>query len=136
VFGPFPTSSCRLIRVSNPLTPVNRTYTSLAANQTTANFAAALKTYSISGKVTRSGTTTGSAGVTIIVTSPTPAGFAPRTVQTTSTGDYTLTNLPAGRNYTVKPTLTGFTFSPAYRNFTNLSTNQAAGPATGFTGSQ
>ena len=117
-------------------TPASRTYTGLNANQTAANFAATLRTYSISGKVTRSGTTTGLAGVTVTVTSPTPAGFSPRTVQTTSTGAYTLLKLPAGRNYTVKPTLTGFTFSPAYRNFANLSTNQAAGPATSFTGTQ
>ena len=117
-------------------TPASRTYTGLSANQTAANFAATLRTYSISGKVIRSGTTTGLAGVTVTVTGPTPAGFSPRTVQTTSTGAYTLLNLPAGRNYTVKPTLTGFTFSPAYRNFANLSTNQAAGPATSFTGTQ
>jgi hypothetical protein len=117
-------------------TPANRSYSSLSANQTTANFAAALKTYSISGRVTKSGMTTGIAGVTMTVTSPTPAGFAPRAVLTTGTGNYTLANLPAGRNYTVKPTLTGYTFSPVTRSFTNLSTNQTVGPATSFTGTQ
>lgn len=115
-------------------TPDPRTYTDLSANQTAANFA--LKVYKISGRVTRAGTTTGLAGVTITVSSPSPSGFAPRTVQTTSTGYYTLPDLPAGRTYTVRPTLTGYTFSPRANTFTNLSANQAVGPATSFSGSQ
>lgn len=114
--------------------PAARTYSNLGANQPAADFSAALKTYSISGKVTKSGTTAGLAGVTMTITSTVPAGFAPRTVQTTSTGGYTFTGLPAGRTYTIKPTLGGYTFTLSTKTFVNLSTNQTAGPATAFTG--
>jgi Bacterial Ig domain/Calx-beta domain/Beta-propeller repeat len=115
-------------------TPASRAHSNLSANQVNQNFAATLKTYSISGRLTKSGTTTGLAGVTMTITSPTPDGFEPRTTQTGSTGYYTFAGLPAGRNYTIKPTMTGYTFTPLTRNFTNLSANQAAGPATNFTG--
>ncbi|HWT03831.1 MAG TPA: glycoside hydrolase family 44 protein [Pyrinomonadaceae bacterium] len=114
-------------------TPANRPLTSLAANQTAVNFL--VKVYSISGRVTRTGTTTGIASVTMTLTSPTPANFPARSVLTNSTGNYTFTNVPAGRNYTIKPTKSGFTFSPTARSISNLSANVAAGAATNFTGS-
>ena len=123
-------------KLNYKFTPATRTYSGLAASQTAANFAAALKTYSISGRVVKSGTTRGIAGVAVAVTSTTPAGFVTRTVQTTSTGGYTLTDLPAGGSYTVNATLAGYTFSPAPRNFNNLTANQAVGPATNFAGTQ
>jgi hypothetical protein len=113
-------------------TPANKSLTSLAANQTAVNFQ--VKVYSIGGRVTRTGTTTGLASVTMTLTSPSPANFAARAVLTNSTGNYTFTNVPAGRNYTIKPTKSGFTFSPASRSISNLSTNVAAGAATNFTG--
>jgi Glycoside hydrolase family 44/Prealbumin-like fold domain len=116
-------------------TPSYRSYTSLAANQTLQNFTATLKNYSISGRVTAAGTTTGISAVTMTITSPTPAGFAARTVQTTSTGNYVFTGLPAGRNYTIKPTKAGYAFTPATKSFTNLSANQPVSAATSFTGS-
>ena len=89
---------------------------------------------SIRGLITRTGTTTGIGAVTVTLTSPTPAGFAARTVQTTSTGSYKFANVPAGRNYTIKPTKTGFTFTPTMRSITNLSSNIPAGASTNFTG--
>jgi hypothetical protein len=112
-------------------TPVNKTLSNLTTSQVV-NFA--VKVYSITGRITRPGTTTSISAVTVTLTSPTPAGFAARTVQTTSTGTYTFTNVPAGRNYTIKPTKTGFTFTPATRSITNLSSNIAAGASTNFTG--
>ncbi|HJU56126.1 MAG TPA: glycoside hydrolase family 44 protein, partial [Pyrinomonadaceae bacterium] len=114
-------------------TPANKSLTNLASNQTAVNFL--VKVYSISGRVTRTGTTTGIASVTMTLTSPSPANFAARTVLTNSTGNYTFTNVPAGRNYTLKPTKSGFTFSPTARSIPNLSANVAAGAATNFTGS-
>jgi Glycoside hydrolase family 44/SdrD B-like domain len=114
-------------------TPANKSLASLAANQTAVNFMVTV--YSISGRVTRTGTTTGLASVTMTLTSPTPANFATRTALTNSTGNYTFTNVPAGRNYTIKPAKSGFTFSPASRSISNLSANVAAGAATNFTGS-
>jgi hypothetical protein len=116
-------------------TPASKSYTSLAATQTLQNFTATLKNYSISGRVTQAGTTNGLGAVTMTITSPTPAGFSPRTVQTTSTGSYTFTRLPAGRSYTIKPARTGYSFTPASRSFTNLSANQSVGAQTSFTGS-
>jgi len=81
------------------------------------------------------GTTTGLASVKMTLTSPTPANFAARTVLTSSTGYHTFTNVPAGRNYTIKPTRSGFTFTQTTRSISNLSGNLAAGTATNFTGS-
>jgi Peptidase family M23/Putative binding domain, N-terminal/Prealbumin-like fold domain len=123
-------------KLSYIFTPVSRTYTNLVANQANQNFAGTLKTYSVSGRVVRTGTTTGIPLVTMTITSPTPAGFAARTVQTNSTGNYTFSNLPSGRNYTLKPTRSGFTFSPQTKSITNLSGNVPVGPATNFSGTQ
>jgi Bacterial Ig domain/Beta-propeller repeat/Carboxypeptidase regulatory-like domain len=123
-------------RLSYKFTPTSRTYSNLIGNQPTANFAATLVTYSITGKVARPGTTVGIIGVTMTITSPTPAGFAPRTVQTNNYGIYTFTSLPSGRNYTIKPTKSGFTFNPVERNFTNLSGNAQVGATTRFEGTQ
>jgi chitinase len=114
------------------LNPSNRTFANLKANQT-ANFV--VKTYNITGRVTKAGTTTGISGVTMTLTSPTPAGFAPRRVTTSSAGYYTFAYVPAGRDYTLKPTMSGFTFNPTTRSFMNLSANQT-GAATAFSGTQ
>ncbi|MGB7924354.1 MAG: glycoside hydrolase family 30 beta sandwich domain-containing protein [Pyrinomonadaceae bacterium] len=112
--------------------PASRSLTNLSANQTATNFA--VKVYSISGQLTRTGTTTGISAATVTLTSPSPAGFPARTAQTGSLGNYKFTNLPAGRNYTIKPTKSGFTFSPPTRSITNLSSNLPAGASTNFTG--
>jgi len=113
-------------------TPASKSLADLSANQIAVGFL--VKAYSISGRVTRTGTTTGISAVTVSLTSPTPAGFAARTAQTSSTGYYTFTNVPAGRNYTLKPAKTGFTFSPTARSITSLSGNITAGASTSFTG--
>ena len=104
----------------------------LSANQTGVNFL--VEVHSVSGRVTRAGTTKGVGAVTLTLTSPTPAGFPARTTQTGSSGYYTFTNLPAGRNYTLKPAKSGFTFSPTARTILNLSGNIPAGVSTSFTG--
>ncbi|MGB7924147.1 MAG: SBBP repeat-containing protein [Pyrinomonadaceae bacterium] len=113
-------------------TPASKALTNLSANQTATNFA--VKFYSISGQITRTGTTTGISAVTVTLTSPSPAGFPARTAQTGRLGNYKFTNLPAGRNYTIKPTKSGYTFSPPMRSITNLSGNVLAGSSTNFIG--
>jgi Carboxypeptidase regulatory-like domain/Beta-propeller repeat/SdrD B-like domain len=113
-------------------TPASKTLSNLSTSQTAVDFL--VKVYSITGRITRTGTTTGISAVTVTVTSPTPAGFPARTGQTGSEGYYKFFNVPAGRNYTIKPTKSGFTFSPATRQITNLSGNILAGPSTNFTG--
>ncbi|HKQ51794.1 MAG TPA: carboxypeptidase-like regulatory domain-containing protein [Pyrinomonadaceae bacterium] len=104
------------------------------ADQLTANFVATLKSYAISG-VVKVGTTA-LPGVTMKLTSPAPAGFSPRTVQTNTSGIYTFPNLPAGRTYTLTPAKTGYTFTPLNRTVNNLSGNVAPGSSTNFTGVQ
>ncbi|HWT00346.1 MAG TPA: carboxypeptidase regulatory-like domain-containing protein [Pyrinomonadaceae bacterium] len=116
----------------NTFSPAYKTFTNLVANQSQ-QFTATLKTYSITGKITVAGTTTGIYQVAVTVTSPT-AGFTARTVNTNTAGGYSLTGLPAGRSYVITPRKTGYAFTPASRSFTNLSANQPAGTATSFTG--
>ncbi len=115
-------------------TPASKSLLNLSTNQTAVNFL--VKVYSITGRITRTGTTAGISAVTVTITSPVPAGFPARTAQTNSSGIYTFTNLPAGRNYTLKPTKNRFGFSPATRSITNLSSNIPAGAYTNFTGTR
>ena len=58
------------------------------------------------------------------LTSPTPAGFPPRTTTTDSAGVYAFTGVPAERNYTVTPEKSGYQFMPTSKSLTNLSANQ------------
>lgn len=113
-------------------TPASKSLLNLSTNQTAVNFL--VKVYSITGRITRTGTTAGISAVTVTITSPVPAGFPARMAQTDSSGIYTFTNLPAGRNYTLMPTKNRFGFSPATRSITNLSSNISAGAYTNFTG--
>ena len=113
-------------------TPTTKSLTNLSANQTTVNFTVVF--YSITGRITRTGTTTGISGVTVTITSPTPANFPARTVQTGPLGNYVFTKLPAGRDYTIEPAMTGYTFTPTTQSIMNLSGNIAAGSSTNFTG--
>jgi Tol biopolymer transport system component len=79
----------------------------------------------ISGRVTKAGTATAICGVTMRLTSPTPAGFAPRTATTNATGNYSFADLPAGRTYILTPSSTFYIFTPTSRNFTNLAASQS-----------
>ena len=128
-----PTKSNYTFKNTSNTAQAFRSYTNLSANQTAQDFAATLKLYTISGRVTLSDGTTGIQGVTMTLSSPTPAGFTPRTATTASTGNYSFASVPGARNYTLKPTKTGHTFSPTQRTFNNLSANQT-GAATAFTG--
>ena len=71
----------------------------------------------ISGQVTLAGS--GLSGVTM-----TGSGFSP--VKTDASGSYLFPSLPAGIDFTVTPTLAGYTFSPPSVTFTNLQANQTA----------
>jgi hypothetical protein len=113
------------------IAPTSKSLLNLNANQTAVNFL--VKAYNITGRITRAGTTTGIGAVTVTLTSPTPDGFAARRAQTTSTGTYTFTILPAGRDFTIKPVKDGYTFTPETLSITNLSGNIPAGASTNFT---
>jgi hypothetical protein len=103
-------------------------------NAPVTNFAAALNTYAVGGTVKVG--TAALPSVTMKLTSPVPAGFAPRTATPSSAGVYTFANLPAGRTYTITPAKTGYTFAPLSKTLTNLGGNVAAGSSTNFTGVQ
>jgi hypothetical protein len=78
-----------------------------------------LPTYSISGQVVLSGTTTGLSGVNVALSGGTGASTT-----TDGSGSYAFSGLASGGNYTVTPSLTGYTFTPTSRGFSNLSASQ------------
>jgi hypothetical protein len=97
-------------------TPTSRTFSNISSSQT-GNFTAAVAaTYTISGVITRSGS--GLSGVTVAL-----SGASAATTTTGGTGHYSFASLGRG-TYTVTPSLTGYTFSPASRTFSNISSSQ------------
>ncbi len=111
--------------------PASASETVSGANITGVNFTAtAVPTYSISGTITLNGA--GLSGVTV------SSGTASAT--TSSAGAFTLTGFPSG-TYTVTPSLTGYTFSPASQSVTvstanvtgvNFTASVVTGPTTLF----
>ena len=76
----------------------------------------------ISGQVTAGGS--GFSGVTVSLSGTTAAGTAvSRSTTTDANGNYSLA-APAGGSYTVTPSLAGFSFSPASKEFSNIIANQ------------
>lgn len=57
-----------------------------------------------------------------------------RSVMSAADGRYTLTAIPAGITYVLRPSKVGATFNPASRTYANLSANQSPGQYTNFTG--
>jgi carboxypeptidase family protein/pectate lyase-like protein len=92
-------------------TPQGRTIEDLGGDRV-ANFT--LVTHNIGGRVT---STNGSAlvGITVIL-----SGGRSATVTTNELGDYAFTDLPAGDNYTVTPSLVFSSFTPLSRTYTQL----------------
>lgn len=77
-------------------------------------------TYSISGRVTLSGTATGVSGVSIAL-----SGTAGLSATTNATGNYTITGIVDG-SYILTPSLTGYTFTPATLSVTVAGANLTA----------
>jgi hypothetical protein len=100
--------------------PPSASFNGLSGNQT-ANFTATpvVVDYTISGQATLSGN--GLSGVTITL-----SGSQSGSTGTNSSGDYTFFTVAGGGNYTVTPSLSGYTFSPPSQTFNGLSGNQAA----------
>jgi hypothetical protein len=97
--------------------PASRTVTISGANVTGQNFTGTPTgggTFSISGRVTVAG---GSVSLPLSGVTMTLSGAATGTTTTNSNGNYTFSNLANG-NYTVTPSMTGYTFSPASRTVT------------------
>ncbi len=93
-------------------------YTNLTTSLTGVNFVARAQGYTISGRIVRAGA--GVSGITVGLT-----GSRVVNVTTDVNGNYSFANLPAGGNYTVRPSSTLNTFSPASKSYTNLVANQS-----------
>jgi hypothetical protein len=102
--------------------PERADFTSLSSNGT-ANFAATLNNYVISGQVTSGDGPLGN--VTLILT-----GSLTGSVVTDAAGSYSF-SVPAGGNYTVTPERPDYKFEPAARGFNNLGANQSGANFTG-----
>ena len=74
---------------------------------------------SISGQVTLNAS--GLSGVTMAL-----SGGKALSAMTSGTGNYSHGNLPAGRNYTVTPTMSNFQFTPTSSTFNNVLSDQTA----------
>lgn len=96
--------------------PDQRDFVNLASDQT-ADFTTA---------VTVSGRISDTAGNNLSDVTVTLDGTFNKTATTDAGGNYAFGNLYAGGNYSVTPTKTGYTFSPAVRSYPTLNTDQTA----------
>ncbi|HWS54490.1 MAG TPA: carboxypeptidase regulatory-like domain-containing protein [Pyrinomonadaceae bacterium] len=135
-FTGLPSGRTYVVTPSSPIfnfTTANKTLTNVTTSQTAQNFTvSSRKTYSVAGRVTRAGTTTGIGGVTLRLTNS--AGALVKSAVSAADGNFTLSAVTAGFNYTVTPALAGHTFSPATRAYTNLAAGQTAQNFTGSSG--
>jgi hypothetical protein len=98
-------------------TPPATSYSPLAKDETTANFAAVTVTYTISGYVTLNGASL--PGVTLSLT-----GSETKSASSGSDGSYSFSGLAGGGNYTVTPSKPGYTFNPPSTTYNALSADQ------------
>jgi hypothetical protein len=89
-------------------TPTGQNVTVSGANVTAVNFSSAAVTYSMSGTISGAG---GNAATVTL------GGAATATTTANSSGNYSFSGLVSGA-YTVTPTKTGYTFTPATQNVT------------------
>ena len=99
--------------------PQSKTFNGLD-DDVASDFAATLNRHKISGRALRPD---GSAvvGATVVL-----SGAQSATATTDSGGNYSFTNLAAGGNYTVRPSLANYTFAPASQTFNDLGADQSA----------
>jgi hypothetical protein len=120
-FSSLPAGANYTVQVSRPNSSFVQSSTSfspLSSNQTGVNFVGTIADYTISGRVT-----TGSGNLSGVVM--TLSGTQSKVATTDAAGAYSFT-VQAEGNYTVTPSLTHYTFSPAARTLTNLANNQTA----------
>jgi hypothetical protein len=101
-------------------TPASRDFPGLSENST-ANFQAQFNGLTISGHLSEG--TTALSGVSVALSVD---GLSGGSVQTDANGNYSFTMLQPGATYTITPTLTHYSFTPASRDFPNLSANETA----------
>jgi hypothetical protein len=93
--------------------PTNRTYSNVVSNQTSQNYTATAITFTISGNA-------GVAGATLSYTDGTP-----KTATADGSGNYSFA-VSYNWSGTVTPSLTGYSFSPASRTYSNVLSNQTS----------
>ena len=93
------------------------TFEGVTADQT-ADFVATLDRHKLSGTVKRPNGAA-MAGVTVTLSGG-------QSATTDANGAYSFASLPAGANYTVTPSRTGYDFAPASKSLTDLSADQTA----------
>ncbi|PYS64028.1 MAG: hypothetical protein DMF74_08165 [Acidobacteria bacterium] len=102
------------------MAPASQTFNNLGNNQTQ-NFVATATNepfFTISGQITNNGS--GLSGVAVTLSG------SQQSIQTTdNSGNYSFT-VVGGGNYTVTPSILGFSFTPPNQTFSNLSANQTA----------
>lgn len=101
---------------NNVFSPPSQTFNSVSANQT-ANFAATLLTYSVSGNVKADGLNLPGATVSL-------GGSSLATTTTDVDGNYSFNALNAGGNYNVTVSKNGYVFNPSNQSVNNLQGNQ------------
>jgi hypothetical protein len=94
-------------------TPASKIYANIVANQTAQNYTATLVTYTISGNA-------GIAGATLSYTDG-----AVKTATADGSGNYSFT-VSYNWSGTVTPSMTGYTFTPESRSYTNVLADQTA----------
>ncbi len=121
-----------VVSTSYYYTPAVRTIKSLEGNESAQNFAARRQMFTISGQVLNSDGSGGIGDATLTLTSPAPAGFAPRKVTTGTDGSYTFTSVPGGRDYVLTPSKPDYTFknssapSQSVRTYADLGADQTS----------
>ncbi|HEX8130160.1 MAG TPA: carboxypeptidase regulatory-like domain-containing protein [Pyrinomonadaceae bacterium] len=101
--------------VNYTFAPASQSFANLSADQT-ANFTGTRNTHGISGRVIEN------TGYTLRGVTVTLSGSQTGTATTDPSGYFSF-NLPAGGTYTVTPSLSGYTFSPASLTYSNLTGN-------------
>ena len=98
-------------------TPASRSYTSVSAAQSAQDYVANATFYQVSGSVTLNGLAL--ANVALAATG------GPSCSSTNSAGQYSCT-VPFGWSGSVTPSASGYSFGPASRSYTSVSSNQSA----------
>jgi hypothetical protein len=104
-------------KTSYAFSPASETVTELDAGQTL-HFAGTLVTYSIGG-ILVSTSNLPLAGAEVML-----SDAKSRTTTTDSAGRFSFAGLPSERDYTVTPTLVGYSFTPSARSYTLLAANE------------
>ena len=103
------------------ITPTSATFNNLSSNQV-ANFDLVIAKYTISGTITRLGSS--KQGITVQLDDT--SGFTPPSTVTDANGQYSFTNVSAGRTYIVRPIGANYIFSPQTRDFSALDGDKTA----------